>query len=217
MQARSLSLFLLGATLFAAAACPPLMAAGVTGSAHDFRSPENGGPNTKYPLLAEKAGENPCAVCHSSHSAFFNKALLAEDFGWDPGRKFVLPTSGLCMGCHDGDVVTPEGKIVIDNPDLHIAERHPRHRVEFPYPSEEGHLPTYARVEKDEQGRYWAVGANGYRLPLDYNSQTGQTMAGCITCHNAHDPGAAKAFLRTKYTKELCWTCHSEQAKRVEE
>lgn len=195
---------------------PAALASGVSGTAHDFRGPENGGPNTKYPALAEMAENNPCVVCHSSHSSFFSKSLFANDFGWEPNRKINLPTSGLCMSCHDGDLKTDDGVTVIDNPDLHIAQRHPRHRVEYPYPGREGHLPTYARVEEDNKGRYWAVGANGYRLPLDYDEASGMTMATCTTCHNAHDPGEDRKFLRTTHAKELCWTCHSQSARRVE-
>lgn len=189
----------------------------VQGTAHDFRSPENGGPNTNYPILAEMAGSNPCAVCHASHSAVFARALFANDFGWEPSRKIKLPSSGLCMGCHNGELKTEAGTEIIAHPDLRIAERHRRHRVEYPYPGREGHLPTYAPVEKDERGRYWAIGTNGYRLPLDYDQKTDQTKAGCITCHNPHNPGVDNYYLRTKYPQELCWACHSSTGKRVEE
>lgn len=187
----------------------PVLGAGVQGTSHDFRSAEHGGPNEKYPILAEIAGANPCAVCHTSHSAVFGKALFAADYGWEPSRKIRFESSGLCMSCHDGDLKTQAGQVIIDNPDLRIERRHPRHRVEFPYPSRPGHLPTYARVEQDERGNYWAVGSNGYRLPLEYDTETEETVATCITCHNAHDPGPKAKFLRITEPKQLCWTCHS--------
>ncbi len=188
--------------------------AGVVGSAHDFRGPQVGGPNTKYPALAALAGKNPCAACHVSHEAKggSGQALVSEDYGWEPIRRISLPSSGLCMACHDGTLKAPTGEAYIKDVNKLVAQRHRRHKVEFPYPAKEGLLQTFGKLVKDQDGRYWVQampGVPGPRLPVYFVAEAGEFRAGCATCHNPHEPGKSGYFLRTTNTKELCRICHA--------
>ncbi|HHW15359.1 MAG TPA: cytochrome c3 family protein [Firmicutes bacterium] len=179
----------------------------VAGSVHDFRSPENGGPNTAYPNLAALAGKDPCAACHRSHAAVKGAALFGEDYGWVPtSSRIALPNSTLCMSCHDGHAAfgTGQGDELAEHA---IVKRHRRHRVEFPFPAPPGALPTPGRVVTDGRGRPAVEGPDGVLLPLYRDAATGQLKGGCGTCHEPHGPGTPY-LLRTPSVRQLCPICH---------
>jgi predicted CXXCH cytochrome family protein len=185
----------------------------VAGSVHDFRSPANGGPNTVYANLADLAGKDPCAACHKSHAAVKGEALFGEDFGWVPtSSRIALPSSGLCMSCHDGFASFGENKgdALVERA---IARRHRRHRVEFPYPAPPTTVATPGRVVPDARGRPAVEGPDGLLLPLYRDSATGALRGGCGTCHDPHGPDTPH-FLRTASLRQLCPVCH-EAAKPV--
>lgn len=183
--------------------------AGLQGSSHDFRGPEEGGPNTQYPALARLAGGHPCRACHLSHSAKQSEALFAEDYGQeDIAIRVSVPNSTLCLSCHDGQIKTPEGVIGITDPEKVVSRRHKRHRVEKNYPPARPQLPLRLAVNTDEWGRTWAVGEGGLKLPLYLDPATGETKMGCGTCHNPHEPGTTGYFLRGDSLTALCQVCH---------
>ncbi|MGE5553018.1 MAG: cytochrome c3 family protein [Betaproteobacteria bacterium] len=182
-------------------------AAKVVGSVHDFRSPANGGPNTAYPNLAQLAGKDPCAACHRSHAAVKGEALFGEDYGWSPtSSRIALPSSGLCMSCHDGHASfgTGQAEQIAEHV---IVKRHRRHRVEFPYPAPPDALPTPGPVGRDPRGRPAVVGPDGVYLPLYRDPATGALKGGCGTCHEVHGPDTPY-FLRTGSVRQLCPVCH---------
>lgn len=184
------------------------VAAKVAGSPHDFRSPQYGGPNTKYPNLAALAVKDPCAACHRSHAAVKGDALFGEDYGWTPtSSRISLPNSALCMSCHDGKATfgTAEEKVPDEKT---IAKQHPRHRVEFFYPAAPGLVSTPGPVYTDERGRAYVRAAGGLvLLPLYKDEKTGRLKAGCGTCHDPHGPGTP-SMLRTASQRQLCRVCH---------
>lgn len=178
----------------------------IAGSLHDFRSPENGGPNRSYPNLAELAGKDPCGACHRSHAAAFGEALFSEDYGWTPtSSRIALPSSTLCMSCHDGFATFGTGQETLA--ERAIAKRHRRHRVEFPYPAPPGALPTPGPVVTDSRGRPAVEGPGGIRLPLYRDPVSGQLKGGCGTCHEPHGPGTP-SYLRVAPMRQLCPVCH---------
>lgn len=181
--------------------------AGIRGSRHDFRGPANGGPNRSYPNLAELAGKDPCGPCHRSHAALKGEALFGEDYGWTPtSSRIALPSSGLCMSCHDGFATFGTGgqETLAERV---IVKKHRRHRVEFPYPAPPGALTTPGRVVTDSRGRPAVEGPGGVRLPL-YRDPAGRGLkGGCGTCHDPHDPGTP-FFLRAASPRQLCPICH---------
>lgn len=187
------------------AAVPAL--ARVAGSVHDFRSPANGGPNTRYPNLAALAGKDPCAACHRSHEASKGEALFGEDYGWTPtSSRIALPSSGLCMSCHDGFASFGTGQAEA-LPEQAIAKRHRRHRVEFPYPAPPDAISTPGKVVSDGRGRPAVEGPGGVLLPLYRDPATGRLKGGCGTCHEPHGPGT-ESLLRVKTFRQLCPICH---------
>lgn len=193
--------------LVAGMAFPGPARARVAGSVHDFRSPENGGPNAAYPNLAALAGKDPCAACHRSHAAAKGAALFGEDYGWAPtSSRIALPNSALCMSCHDGHAAfgAEHGDELAGHA---IVKRHRRHRVEFPFPAPPGALPTPGRVVTDGRGRAAVEGPDGVLLPLYRDAATGRLKGGCGTCHEPHGPGTPY-FLRTATVRQLCPICH---------
>ncbi|MDI3281350.1 MAG: cytochrome c3 family protein [Bacillota bacterium] len=186
--------------------------AGIQGSPHDFRPPEEGGPNTRYPALARLAQGHPCRACHLSHSAKQSEALFAEDYGQEGIIRVSVPSSSLCLSCHDGQIKTPEGVIGIADPEKVVSRRHKRHRVEKVYPPARPQLPLRLAVSTDEWGRTWAVGEGGLKLPLYRDPATGETKMGCGTCHNPHEPGSTGYFLRGDSLTALCQVCHLKKS-----
>ncbi|MDI6871869.1 MAG: cytochrome c3 family protein [Bacillota bacterium] len=179
----------------------------VAGSVHDFRSPANGGPNTAYPNLAQLAGKDPCAACHRSHAAAKSEALFGEDYGWAPtSSRIALPSSALCMSCHDGHASFGTGQAE-KLAERATVKRHKRHRVEFPYPAPPDAIATPGPVGTDHRGRPAVVGPDGLRLPLYRDPATGALKGGCGTCHEVHGPGTP-SFLRTPSVRQLCPVCH---------
>lgn len=183
-------------------------AARIAGGVHDFRNPGNGGPNTKYANLAELAGRDPCGACHKSHAAAKSEALFGEDFGWTPtSTRIALPSSGLCMSCHDGYASFGPGQEEALGMEHTVAKQHRRHRVEFPYPAPPGAVLTPGRVVMDSRGRPAVEGPGGVLLPL-YRDPTGEGLkGGCGTCHEPH--GSGNPFLlRVGLVRQLCPVCH---------
>lgn len=188
---------------------PPGVHAKVAGGVHDFRSPQNGGPNTAYPNLAQLAGVDPCGACHRSHSAAVGEALFSEDYGWKPtSSRIALPSSALCMSCHDGHATFGTDLAETLN-DHAIAKRHRRHRVEFPYPAPPGALVTPGAVVSDGRGRPAVQGPGGVLLPLYRDTATGGLKGGCGTCHEPHASGSP-SLLRVGQVRELCPICHGQ-------
>lgn len=193
--------------LLLAVSCLPALA-WVRGTAHDFRPPENGGSNTTYPQLGKTAGGDACRACHRFTGAGEEGAPWLKDDVWEPQVKVTVPGAGHCLGCHDGEIPTAYGLEEMQNPRRIIAGgKHRRHRAEFPFPPSSPKLRIGASV-MNINGKMMAVGRNGVQLPLYVNRNTGEIMAGCLTCHNHHLPGKSGFFLRTGTVQELCRTCH---------
>lgn len=182
----------------------------IRGTSHDFRAPEKGGPNTTYPLLAELAGDDACRVCHGSSPP--NRDLVSRASAFEPQVRLLLPGAGICMGCHEGEIITPLGTEEMRNPRRIVSnKRHRRHLVAFPYPPRSGvDLSFVGQVVRD-RGKVMVEGPTGVRLPLYIDPKTRETTAGCLTCHNHHVPGDSGYFLRTNTVQELCHTCHASR------
>lgn len=184
----------------------------VRGTAHDFRSPEYGGPNTNYPKLAQTVEGDACRGCHRLTSARSSDYPWLAPDGWEPQVKVNLPGAGRCLGCHEGEIPTAYGLEEMRNPARIIAgKKHRRHRSEFPFPPASPEIKEALRLTPTiitENGKVLLLGKNGVKLPLYVNRQTGELKASCLTCHNHHLPGESGYFLRTGTVQELCHTCH---------
>lgn len=162
-------------------------AAGVIGSPHDLRGKTSfGNP------------QEVCKVCHIPHSATRGSHLNPA------GRYFTSSnitvyggtisqpanSSAVCLSCHDGILAPAVGTSKID-----YSNSHPFSLV---YPSKSGFAGAVG-------GKI--TGSNG-TLPLE---GTTQNRVECGTCHNPHEGGPSRNFLRIENTNSsLCLTCHQK-------
>ncbi|MGE5507586.1 MAG: cytochrome c3 family protein [Chitinophagales bacterium] len=178
------------------------------GTPHDFRSPQAGGTNTAFPNLGKIAGNNPCKVCHVTFGmGGQNKYMWSDDYGWEPTKEVTLPQSVFCAGCHDGEIVTHTGVDRI--PDAGMMVKNHFHPLESAYPvnGEKG----FNRPVQDKQGR-WSIPTKwNTPLPLFTTEDDEETpRITCLTCHNPHEFGSEKLFLRVPSKAELCASCHGK-------
>lgn len=176
----------------------------VAGSRHDFRSPANGGPNSRYSSLAGLAGKSPCASCHTAHKAL-GDSLQAADFGLRLNHR-MQAASLKCLACHDGVIETPDGNDTLSASGL--LARH-SHRVEFDYPPAWMHGLFFRPVAHDQLNRMSVPDTRPESLPLDYDPVTRRAKATCLTCHDQHNPGKDGLFLRGESRRRLCLKCHT--------
>lgn len=177
----------------------PVVAAGVMGTPHDFRAPQNGGGNTKYPHLAQVAGSSPCQACHVSHGAQA-PFLLPTDYGWKPqkGEEKLSLLTHFCLGCHDGVIETSYGQ---DQMAGHNLQNHP-HKVETVW---KGKAPQ-SRPGGGVVKRGELKTKKGQALPVYLLPESSSYTVTCLTCHNPHQNNET-AFLRAS-KDDLCTACH---------
>lgn len=173
------------------------------GTPHDFRPASGGGANAKFPNLAKIAGANACKVCHVTFGMGGSKYMWGDDYGWEPTKSVVLPESVFCMGCHDGSIVTKTG--VDKMPDPATMIKNHKHPMESVYPDRKG----FAKAVKGAKGRMVITTKWGTELPLFVDEEGDEeARITCLTCHNPHELGDEKRFLRVPSKAELCKSCH---------
>lgn len=196
----------IGALLAVIVLAAPVLAR-TEGTLHDFRTPQAGGTNAAFPNLGKIAGNSPCKVCHVTFGMGGQKYMWGDDYGWEPTEAITLPESVFCAGCHDGTIVTKTGTDAI--PDAAMMVKNHFHPLESLYPvsGEKGFRPPV----QDKKGN-WSVPTK-WNTPLPLFASEDDEEAPritCLTCHNPHEFGEEKLFLRVPSKAELCAACHNK-------
>lgn len=163
-------------------------------------------PPSRYPLLAERAKKESCMVCHLNPQLLASLEVPApvpstrqlQDYGYRGA--FLLPSTRLCMSCHDGSMETAEGAESMARGNLREYSHQRNHPVEVNYDDFVRRFPSKYNPREGMTG-----------MKFEELSGSGRDdLISCLTCHDPHKPTSTRSFLRWKEEEsgKFCQKCH---------